>query len=683
MANVIEFTIKGIDAGSGVVGKFSSSLGGLIKSTAAVTAVAAGAIAGTYAFVKSMTEGADKAAKFARMIGSSVEELTAYQHAADLSGLSQEQFNKSLQVMTRNIAEAADGTGVAVVEFAKLGVNAQQLSSMPLDGKMGLLADKLSGVGDAGERTRIAMKLFGEEGVKMINLLESGSDGMRKLTDDAKFLGLTISAQAGANAEAFGDSLTRVGGAMKGIGMGISNELAPMLTGLANQFANALAGARESIVSFVRESVQNLFALGIAVGQIVTTIKDSFGKLFTAEGFSNFVQMAKDTFLWFADFALGIFPFISNAMYQYFKVAFESVVAVGKWAWENIKAVFTGDTGPSLGELLFKSIPKATADARAAMEAEISGLLDFTVAKSAEAGEAVASAFGVNWAMAQEQAASMIEALSEYGTVAEEIDALSMERHQTFMDYLREANEEFMADRINTTQLMADQIHGAIQTSIQGIGDATAAAMIEGANLATLLQGVAKQALASVISMLVQMGVQRMVLAAMNKSATASEATTAMSTGLAETFVNAYKSTAAIPVIGPVIAPGVAAAAVAGATSGATAAAAAGAGLGASIAGVAHGGLDYVPKEATYLLDKGERVLSPGQNRDLENFMEGGGGAGQTVVVQNLNVHVLENATNADAFLRMDKVELRERVAMPILEQLGALARRGIKAEGY
>ena len=35
----------------------------------------------------------------------------------------------------------------------------------------------------------------------------------------------------------------------------------------------------------------------------------------------------------------------------------------------------------------------------------------------------------------------------------------------------------------------------------------------------------------------------------------------------------------------------------------------------------AHGGLDYVPKEQTYLLDKGERVISPRQNRDLTKFI--------------------------------------------------------------
>ena len=40
-----------------------------------------------------------------------------------------------------------------------------------------------------------------------------------------------------------------------------------------------------------------------------------------------------------------------------------------------------------------------------------------------------------------------------------------------------------------------------------------------------------------------------------------------------------------------------------------------------ALAGVAHGGLENVPKEATYLLDKNERVLSPNQNKDLTSFL--------------------------------------------------------------
>lgn len=43
----------------------------------------------------------------------------------------------------------------------------------------------------------------------------------------------------------------------------------------------------------------------------------------------------------------------------------------------------------------------------------------------------------------------------------------------------------------------------------------------------------------------------------------------------------------------------------------------------------AHGGLDYVPAETTYLLDKGERVVSPKQNKDLTEFLSGDKGGGR------------------------------------------------------
>lgn len=88
-----------------------------------------------------------------------------------------------------------------------------------------------------------------------------------------------------------------------------------------------------------------------------------------------------------------------------------------------------------------------------------------------------------------------------------------------------------------------------------------------------------------------------------------------------ETYSNTFNAVSAIPLIGPYIAMPMAIAA-----SAMQVASAAGIqGMSApSVSGIAHGGLDYVPKESTYLLDKGERVLSPRQNKDLANFMENG-----------------------------------------------------------
>lgn len=40
-----------------------------------------------------------------------------------------------------------------------------------------------------------------------------------------------------------------------------------------------------------------------------------------------------------------------------------------------------------------------------------------------------------------------------------------------------------------------------------------------------------------------------------------------------------------------------------------------------TIAGMAHDGIDNIPREGTWLLDGGERVLNPQQNKDLTNYL--------------------------------------------------------------
>ena len=37
--------------------------------------------------------------------------------------------------------------------------------------------------------------------------------------------------------------------------------------------------------------------------------------------------------------------------------------------------------------------------------------------------------------------------------------------------------------------------------------------------------------------------------------------------------------------------------------------------------GMAHDGIDNIPREGTWLLDGGERVLNPNQNKDLTNYL--------------------------------------------------------------
>lgn len=98
---------------------------------------------------------------------------------------------------------------------------------------------------------------------------------------------------------------------------------------------------------------------------------------------------------------------------------------------------------------------------------------------------------------------------------------------------------------------------------------------------------------------------------------------------------------------------------------------------------VAHGGVESVPEDATFLLQRGERVLSARQNRDLTRFLEAapnsGAAPGGGVVIENLTIHVLENATAAQALLSMERAELRQVVSERLIPMLDELARLGIR----
>ena len=66
--------------------------------------------------------------------------------------------------------------------------------------------------------------------------------------------------------------------------------------------------------------------------------------------------------------------------------------------------------------------------------------------------------------------------------------------------------------------------------------------------------------------------------------------------------------------------------------------------------GMAHDGIDYVPKEGTWLLDKGERVLSPRQNADLTRSLAERREVQQkpTSVENNMKVVILDDRSGVD-----------------------------------
>lgn len=676
MSNVIEFTIKGIDKSSGPLKKVSKTLSSIAKVTSTATVALNGAGAAVFAMTKKFANAEDRAAKFAKRIGKTVEGLTAVEFAGERAGISIQQIDMSLQRVERRAAEAAKGMGEAQGALKELGINARSFTGLGLEDKMALLAKQLEGVDDAAQRTRIAFKLFDSEGVSMLQMLGDGEEAFRKVTAEARKFGAVISAQAAANAEKFQDSFTNMTSVIGGIFRGMSDELIPIFTNIMDRITNFFVNNREAFITFTKNVIQAFWTVYAVGERVFNGIAKTIHQLTTFEGFKTFVTNFKNAFENIFENALATFEAIGNFIIDTFKVAFDSVVALGEWAWLNIKAAFTDAEGPDLAEFLFERLPDATAQAREHLDQSTSEMVDSVSTTFQAIGTNMADVLNISMDGLDERVANLTSSFKTFGEIAEETNTLVEESTLSLQERITEMWTDFMEQQGTSFEFMTETLFNTMQTAIDEISNGIAGVMVDGGNLLNVIKSVAKGVLKELIAMFIKLGVQRIATAVLTKGANVSEASTGAAKSIGLTFSNTMASWSGAPWPISLGAPAAAAAMAATAAAGFSAGAATGAGLGAGIAAAAHGGMGYVPSEATYLLDKGERVLSPNQNQDFTDFINSGTNG---LVVQSLVIHILENATNAESILNMDPKEIKEIVADKIITALDELSGDGIR----
>jgi len=167
-------------------------------------------------------------------------------------------------------------------------------------------------------------------------------------------------------------------------------------------------------------------------------------------------------------------------------------------------------------------------------------------------------------------------------------------------------------------------------------GNAFESMVFDAQSLGDAVAGLAEGMARSVVNALGEMAAQWLAYQAVQllvgKTTQASAASAMTFNAMASqqmAAINAFASTAAIPIVGPAMAPAAAAAALAATTP------MVGAVSSLALAGMAHDGIDNIPKEGTWLLDRGERVVDRRTNSDLKDYLadrKGGGGAPQITI---------------------------------------------------
>ncbi len=146
----------------------------------------------------------DEIGKTADNLGLTTSALQELRTIAESSGMTFEEFTKGFARFSVAVGEAATGTGEAVQAFKTLGISLTTSSgaTRQTEDLFNELADAMSNFENAADRANIMADLFGQKvGVKMLNMLSNGSDGMKRMREEAKALGIVIDEDLIRNAE--------------------------------------------------------------------------------------------------------------------------------------------------------------------------------------------------------------------------------------------------------------------------------------------------------------------------------------------------------------------------------------------------------------------------------------------------------------------------------------------------
>lgn len=385
-----------------------SSVLSLSGAFAAMAAIVGGAkLAGAF---NAAAEEVDNLGKKSRVLGLSVEQLSALRLAAGESGVEFDSLAKLAGKAAKNVAEfARTGRGTAADAINTLGVEIYDANGQVrnINALLPEFARAFEKITDDGERLSFAEAIFGRAGgTEFVQWIEDSGGFMQNLADQterAARLGVLFSESQFQRLKGYNDAVGRISEAWLGIRVRLMTELAPALTQLADKAAIALArvgqfgGNLASVVVAAMNREDLLESNGEpAVNVALRALKNLASRLFDA--------------LW-TEVSTRIRVFLARVWAFAKGIIVSALGDFGKW----ITGAAEGATG-FMGEL-FGQIAGKIGEAASLLAGKLSKAGEFLGAKWAQAGEDVAG-----FAAEMEEARSL--AWSMFNVSIDSIDIL-------------------------------------------------------------------------------------------------------------------------------------------------------------------------------------------------------------------------------------------------------------------
>ena len=183
----------------------------------------------------------DQFDKMTLRTGLSTQALSEYAHAAEMCGASISDVEGAMRSMAAQLVAAQNGSSRAQKAFSILGLSVDAIAGRSPEEQFDAIARAISSIEDPTQRAGAALKIFGSAGTSLLPLFAQGPDGLAKLREEARALGVSIDSETATLGANFTDSMTRLRAAVQGLGLAISKLLTPYLIELANAAARTLA----------------------------------------------------------------------------------------------------------------------------------------------------------------------------------------------------------------------------------------------------------------------------------------------------------------------------------------------------------------------------------------------------------------------------------------------------------
>ncbi len=308
----------------GGAGKAIGGIFGKIKGTLTSLPVIGAGIGGIFGikglidWVGEFAAAGDTIAKTSRQAGLSTATFQELQYASGLAGVSTEEFALSMKTLNRSLGDLAANRGPLKELLSKVSPSLFKAmkGAKNTEQALDLMFDALAKVKDPAKRAVLAQAAFGEAGIKMALLTETGTEAIVTARKEFRELGGVLSDEALASTEQYNDSLSRLGVAWGGLkntfGAAFVRAALPWLGKLttwfkdnqseigamAQGFAVDLVDGIKSVGEALPGIARGFSSVGSAIGKVVGFVDD------VVEGISIWTNLGED----FGDMIAGRAP---------------------------------------------------------------------------------------------------------------------------------------------------------------------------------------------------------------------------------------------------------------------------------------------------------------------------------------------------------------------------------------